>query len=690
MKKFSLCLFVLLNMTYSANSYPKDTEKQNFSSQDIHQIKDIHSLDLSPSSNFIIYLSTSTNQKKDHYESTMWLQDRKKNKTQAILKNSTSIDKPSFSPNEDYVSYLAAGKGKYSNYQQLWLINRKNLKKNQITKIKQNVTDFEWSPDGKKIVLVIQSQQSQVRGTKPPYVIDRFQFKRDGEDFLGNYYKHLHILDVKSKKITQLTTGNYDQLLPAWSPDSSRIAFTTKKGDADRHNNWDIYVTDLQSNISQLTSYVGTDADPYWGAKIKWSPDGKKIAYMRSGDPNLLWYSITGIAITDVETKRTQLITASLDRNTSFPEWGDNSDKLYFIIEDNMKSQLAVFDNTPNELCDNSTIISDNYSVEQTCDYWDSSIKIITEAKYFISNYSKAYDVENNSIALSMATAKAPNEIFILEEKKLQQLSNHNSEFLSERLLNPLESLSFSSFDGTDIHGMLIKPHNFNADQKYPLIIRIHGGPVSQYDQQFYLQWQIFAGNEYLVMAVNPRGSSGRGEDFQRTIFADWGNVDAKDIIAAVDFALTFDFVDEDKLGIGGWSYGSMLTNYVISMDQRFKAATSGAGISNILSGFGNDQYIRDYITELGLPWNETNKWLNVSDPFFNANKITTPTLFLVGEKDYNVPLIGSEQMYQALKYLSVPTQLIIYPGEHHSFSTPSYEKDVIDRYLNWYDKFLN
>ena len=130
MKKFSLCLFVLLNMAYSANSYPKDTEKQNFSSQDIHQIKDIHSLDLSPSSNFIIYLSTSTNQKKDHYESTMWLQDRKKNKTQAIVKNSTSIDKPSFSPNENYVSYLAAGKGKYSNYQQLWLINRKNLKKN--------------------------------------------------------------------------------------------------------------------------------------------------------------------------------------------------------------------------------------------------------------------------------------------------------------------------------------------------------------------------------------------------------------------------------------------------------------------------------------------------------------------------------------------------------------------------------
>ncbi len=690
MKKFLLYLFVLLSMAYSANSFSINTEKQNFSSQDIHHVQDIHSLDLSPSSNFIIYLSTKTNQKKDHYESTMWLHDRKKNKTQAILKNSTSLDKPSFSPNETYISYLAVGKGKYSNYQQLWLINKKNLKKKQITKIEQNITDFEWSPDSKKIVLVIQSQQPQVKGTKSPYVIDRFQFKRDGEDFLGNYYKHLHILDVKSKKITQLTTGNYDQLLPAWSPDSSRIAFTTKKGDADRHNNWDIYITDLQSNTSQLTSNIGTDADPYWGAKIKWSPDGGKIAYMRSSNPDLLWYSITQVAITDVETKKTQLITSSLDRNTSFPEWGKDSNTLYFIIEDDMKSQLAVFDNTPNEFCNNSAINSDSYSVEQICDYWGSSIKIITDADYFISNYSKAYDIENNTIALSMATATAPNEIFILEEKKLQKISDHNDKLLSERFLNPIKSLSYPSFDGTEIHGMLIKPHNFNADRKYPLIIRIHGGPVSQYDQQFYLQWQIFAGNEYLVMAVNPRGSSGRGEDFQKAIYADWGNVDAKDIIAGIDFALTLDFIDENRLGIGGWSYGSMLTNYVISMDQRFKAATSGAGISNILSGFGNDQYIRDYITELGLPWHDTNKWLNVSDPFFNANKITTPTLFLVGEKDYNVPLIGSKQMYQALKYLSVPTQLIIYPEEHHSFSTPSYEKDVIDRYINWYNKYLN
>ena len=133
-----------------------------------------------------------------------------------------------------------------------------------------------------------------------------------------------------------------------------------------------------------------------------------------------------------------------------------------------------------------------------------------------------------------------------------------------------------------------------------------------------------------------------------------------------------------------------MLTNYVIAKDPRFKAATSGAGISNILSGFGDDQYIREYIAEIGTPWENTETWLKVSYPFLNANNIVTPTLFLVGEKDYNVPLIGSEQMYQALRHLNIPTELIVYPGEYHSFSTPSYNKDVLERYLAWYDKYLN
>ena len=252
------------------------------------------------------------------------------------------------------------------------------------------------------------------------------------------------------------------------------------------------------------------------------------------------------------------------------------------------------------------------------------------------------------------------------------------------------EIISFESFDGTKIFGLLTKPHDFDPNKKYPLLIRIHGGPVSQYGVRFSMEWQIFASNGYLVLAINPRGSSGRGEEFQKAIYADWGNVDAKDIIAAADFISEKPYVDPDRLGIGGWSYGSMLTNYVIASDSRFKAATSGAGISNILSGFGDDHYIREYIDELGTPWDNLDIWMRISYPFFEADTIITPTLFLVGEKDFNVPLIGSEQMYQALRHNNIDTKLLIYPGEHHGLSKPSNRIHRMDSYLNWYAKYLN
>ena len=320
----------------------------------------------------------------------------------------------------------------------------------------------------------------------------------------------------------------------------------------------------------------------------------------------------------------------------------------------------------------------------------EKTIEKITPPGYYLSNYSNSYVQRNNKVIFLASTTSEPAELYSLKNGSVTQLTFHNQDFINKKAIGSTEEISFKSFDNEDIHGMLLKPYNFDPNKKYPLLIRIHGGPVSQYGLSFRFDWLLFASNDYIVMAVNPRGSSGRGHDFQKALFADWGGIDTKDISAALDYALTLGYIDENKLGIGGWSYGGMLTNYVIAKDQRFKAATSGAGIANLLSGFGDDQYIRDYITELGTPWGNTEAWLRVSHPFLNAGNIKTPTLFLVGEKDYNVPLIGSEQMYQALKHLEIPTELIIYPGQHHSFSIPSYNKDVLDRYLHWYEKHLN
>ena len=172
-------------------------------------------------------------------------------------------------------------------------------------------------------------------------------------------------------------------------------------------------------------------------------------------------------------------------------------------------------------------------------------------------------------------------------------------------------------------------------------------------------------------------------------IYAKWGGPDVEDYLAAVDDAVARGIADPDRLGVGGWSYGGMATNYLISSTTRFKAATSGASIGNVLAGYGTDQYIRDYENELGRPWENLEAWMRVSKPFFNAGKITTPTLFLCGEKDFNVPLLATEQMYQALRSLGVPTQLVIYPGQFHSITKPSYVIDRQKRYLDWYGKWL-
>jgi dipeptidyl aminopeptidase/acylaminoacyl peptidase len=187
----------------------------------------------------------------------------------------------------------------------------------------------------------------------------------------------------------------------------------------------------------------------------------------------------------------------------------------------------------------------------------------------------------------------------------------------------------------------------------------------------------------------NPRGSTGRGEKFAMGIYADWGYIDVADDLAAVDDAVSRDLADPDRLGVGGWSYGGIATNYLIASTTRFKAATSGASISNVFAGYGTDQYTLDYENELGVPWKNMETWMRVSYPFLHADRIKTPTLFLCGQNDFNVPLLNSEQMYQTLRSLGVPTELVIYPGQFHRIKKPSYLIDRYKRYLDWYAKWI-
>jgi dipeptidyl aminopeptidase/acylaminoacyl peptidase len=295
----------------------------------------------------------------------------------------------------------------------------------------------------------------------------------------------------------------------------------------------------------------------------------------------------------------------------------------------------------------------------------------------------------NDSWVCLLSTPQCPSEIYILEHGNLRRVTTVQDTFLLPLQLASVEGFKSKSKDGTLVSGLLYRPTNTPVDRKLPLVLYIHGGPMGQDDYSFDLSRQIYACAGYAVAAVNYRGSSGRGIDFTRAIYGDWGNKEVIDIIGAADYLVKQGIVDEKRMGIAGWSYGGISTNYVIATDQRFKAAVSGAGSSLQLTMYGVDQYITQYDNELGPPWKNTDKWIGLSYPFFHADKIKTPTLFMASQNDFNVPAVGAEQMYQALRSLGIPTELVIYPNQHHGLSVPSYVKDRFERHIRWFDKYL-
>jgi dipeptidyl aminopeptidase/acylaminoacyl peptidase len=315
------------------------------------------------------------------------------------------------------------------------------------------------------------------------------------------------------------------------------------------------------------------------------------------------------------------------------------------------------------------------------------TVERITTGRRVVSDLSSRSD---GSLALLGASAAEPFEVYVLEKGALRKLTHENDALFADLQLATTEDFTSTSKDGTEVHGLMVKPAGFKAGQRYPTILYIHGGPNGQDEHRFSFEREFFAANGYVVLSVNYRGSAGRGSAFQKAIFADWGNKEVMDLLGAVDQAVSAEIADPARLGIGGWSYGGILTDYTIATDPaRFKAAVSGAGSALQLTMYGTDEYVVQYEQELGPPWKSLDPWLKVSYPFLHADRIKTPTLFMGGDRDFNVPVAGGEQMYQALKSLGVDTGLVIYPGQFHSLSIPSYQRDRLERYLAWFNKYL-
>ena len=671
-----LCGAVILS--FGAGSRAFSAEKRLLKVDDLFEIKDVNDPQISPEGDWVAYTVRRPDLKADKSDTDIYMTRWDGQETVRVTTSKGAETTPRFSPDGRWLAFLSS-RDYDEETDQVWLLSRAGGEAERLTDFKGGVSDLAWSPDGKRLALVVLDPDPDAcdpakeggkaacdEKTPKPIVVDRYKFKEDQIGYLGKRHEHLFVFDIATRKGEQITTGEFDDVLPSWAPDGRSLAFVSKRAekDPDRGDNWDIYVTEPKAGaaLRQLTTFEGGDDEPGWSTPPAWSPDGKQIAYLQGGPPKYIYYVLPKLAIVPVAGGAARVVTASLDRGVGLLHWSADGQSIYCTLEDDGSVHLA--------------------KVQASTGKVD---RVLTGART-ISDFDLG---KGDRIAVLSSTPDEPAEVFALQGTTLRPLSKQNQAFLTQVKVGSTEQVSVKSKDGTAVTAFIVRPPDFQTGRKYPAILRIHGGPVGQFQNEFDFEWQILAANGYVVLAANPRGSSGRGEEFCRAIYADWGNKDAQDVLAAVDYAVAKGIADPSRLGVGGWSYGGMLTNYVIGQDTRFKAACSGASISNILAGYGTDQYVVEYEAELGLPWKATDTYVHNSFPFLHADRIKTPTLFLCGNKDFNVPLLNSEQMYQALRSQGIDTELVIYPGQYHGIRKPTYLKDRLERYVAWYGKYL-
>jgi dipeptidyl aminopeptidase/acylaminoacyl peptidase len=656
---------------------PASAAPRNITIDDFFQIRDVSQPELSPDGQWIAYAVRTRMLKEDKNEQRLWMISTHGGEALPMTAEGVSSGHARWSPDGKYLSFLSSRDGGKS---QVWLLDRRGGEAVKLTDAAQGVDDFEWSPDSTRLVLILrdpkpedlEAAKNKEKGaggaaakpkTPPPFVIDRLQFKRDTVGYLDRRRTHLHVFNVAAKTTTQITSGDFDDSEPAWSPDGKQLAFASNRT-ADPDSNYEVKIwTVAADNTDKGAHIIAVTTGPTQDSGPTWSPDGKWIAFVTEVDPKLFYYNTRHLGIASAAGGPAKVLTLSFDRSIRRPRFSSDGKSIYFVAEDDGTQNLCRIAATGGEI---SRPIGGRLTV---------------------GTYSLGKD---DSIATVIGTNDRPDEVFYLANgaKEPTRLTKTNDALFGHLKLAQIDYVHFKSKDGTLVAGYLYKPLDYTPGKKVPTLLNPHGGPVGQYAASFYHLAQLYAANGYAVLLPNPRGSSGYGQKFCAAIYADWGNKDYQDDVAMVDYAVAEGIADPEKLGVGGWSYGGISTDFIIAQTKRFKGAISGAGVALIASFYGHDHYQRDYDIELGHPWDNKAVWDRIS-PFYRVADITTPTLFMGGDIDWNVPILGGEQMYEAMKTLGRTTELVVYPGEYHGFTVPSHLKDRMERFMAWYAHYV-
>ena len=657
--------FSLLNFQIAS---AKQAKTINLSIDHIMKMKSVESLALSPDSKWIAYVVTRVDEEKDKKFSQIHITSIDSKTTLPMTAVYMNASDPQWSPDGKYLAFLGVRGTDKDTENQVWTLDLRGGEAVQFTNVPQGVNSYRWSPDGTKMALVIKdakpltnaSDENSSNEKLEPFVIDRLQFKKDYVGYLDRRRTHIYIKNGHEKPI-QITFGDYDDSDPQWNPDNKLIAFVSKReGDPDANNNSDIWLVDSSDDkknreLKKLTINPGPDTNP------SWSPDGNTIAYISSIEPDKLWYATEHLAITDKNNGETKLLSLNYDRMISTPMFSNDGKSIFALASDRGNRPLIKFDLS------------------------NGDKENMTPGELSVRNYAIG---NRDKIITLMSSHHSPFNFYQIKRDEIINLTNYNNAILKDTKLADVKRLIVPGWRNEPVESFIYYPPNYDNQKIYPTIFVLHGGPVSQHDTSFDEFAQLYAANGYIAVLPNPHGSSGYGQAYSYALNKKWGVPDFEDVDAIADYLVENGVSDPNKLGVGGWSYGGILTNYVITKSTRFSGAVSGASEVNHRANYGHDIYQNEWEVELGLPWVNIEDWEAIN-PFNDLGKVTTPTLVIGGQLDWNVPILNSEQLYQVLKRRGIDTKLVVYPGEYHGINRPSFVRDRYERFIDWFDQYV-
>jgi dipeptidyl aminopeptidase/acylaminoacyl peptidase len=596
---------------------------------------------------------------KSEFISQIWLGNTDGSNAFQITFGDKSSTNPKWSPDGTSIAFTSNRKDNRNN---LYLLRVQGGEAEPLTDLKGSVSDFNWSPDGSSIAYAMTDAKTD----------DEEKNDKGRNDFRwvdeNQKMSRLYIMPVAKdtngkRDARKLTTENYNVSGFDWSPDGRTIAFAyTKTAGANDWTTSDVSLIDVtNSKITVLANTSAAENSP------RFSPDGKSIALTVSDNPPR-WAQENRINIVAATGGTPKPLAASFDGQPVMADWSADGKMIYFTEAKGVKTGL--------------------YSIEI------NSGKT-TEFSKTVGIFSVTMNAARNMFGMVWQNPTLPPEVYVSAVNKLApvQISKVNAD-LAKMPMPRTEVIKWKSKDGRDIEGLLTYPIGYQAGQKVPMILNIHGGPTGVFQQSFIggrgvYPLATFASKGYAILRPNPRGSSGYGTEFRRANIKDWGGADYLDLMAGVDKVVEMGVADENRLGVMGWSYGGYMTSWIVTQTKRFKAASAGAPVTNLMSFNGTadiPSFVPDYFG--GQSWENPEIYAKHS-AMFNIKGVTTPTMIQHGDADVRVPISQGYEFYNALKSQGVPTRMIVLPRQPHGPNEPKMQIAAMQSNLDWFDKYL-